>query len=195
MISTATNTAAPASRARQWPVTAWPDGQPAMTPPRGPSAGARRRSGLRAAVAACALALLAAGCGFKAIAAPSIELTSAYVPQPKTPGTTSAYLDIRNNGASDRLVAARASVGGHIALRVPVGHSMAMQTVPQIAIPSASTVRLLPDGMHLLITGATGRMTGGKDVTLTLTFAHAGTISVPAMVTNPETGGGSYFTN
>jgi copper(I)-binding protein len=117
------------------------------------------------------------------------------VPQPKTPGVTSAYLDIRNNGAADRLVAARASVGGHIALRVPAGHGMSMETVPQISIPSRATVRLLPNGMHLLITGATGRMTGGKDITLTLTFAHAGTMSVPAMVTNPETGGSSYFTN
>ena len=194
MIRTAPNTGPPASRARQWPVTA----RPAVAPPRGPSAGPGPSAGarrLRAAVAACALAVLAAGCGFKAIAAPSVELTSAYVPQPKTPGVTSAYLDIRNNGAPDRLVAARASVGGQIALRVPQGHGMAMQTVPQIAIPSGSTVRLLPNGMHLLITGATGRMTGGKDITLTLTFAHAGTMSVPAMVTNPETGGGSYFTN
>lgn len=144
---------------------------------------------------ACVLAVLATGCGLKAIAAPSVQLTSAYVPQPTNPGMTSAYLDIRNNGAADRLVAAHASVGGQIALRAPQGHGTAMKTVPQIAIPSASTVRLLPNGMHLLITGATGRMAGGKDITLTLTFARAGTISVPAMVTNPETGGSSYFTN
>jgi copper(I)-binding protein len=146
-------------------------------------------------VAACALAVLAAGCGFRAVAAPSMELTAAYVPQPKTPGMTSAYLDIRNNGAPDRLIAARASVGGHITLREPDGHGVDMKTVPQITIPSRTTVRLLPNGMHLLITGASGRMVGGKDITLTLTFAHAGSMTVPAMVTNPETGGSSYFTN
>ncbi len=156
----------------------------------------RRARGVRAAVAACALALLATGCGLRAIAAPSVELTSAYVPQPRTAGLTSAYLDIHNNGAADRLIGARASVGGHVTLRVPVGNSpAAMKTVPAIAIPSGATVRLLPDSSHLLITGATGRMTGGKDITLTLTFAHAGSMSVPAMVTDPETGGGSYFTN
>jgi periplasmic copper chaperone A len=159
---------------------------------------ARRVSGLRGAVASCALAVLAvlaAGCGMRAMAAPSLEVTSAYVPQPRTPGMTAAYLDIRNNGAADHLIAARTSVGGHIALRVPDGHGMAMKTVPEIAIPSGTTVRLLPDGMHLLITGATGRMAGGKDITLTLTFARAGSMSVPAMVTDPETGGSSYFTN
>jgi periplasmic copper chaperone A len=169
---------------------------PNMPTPR-PAQRPRRRGvrGLRAAAAACALAALATGCGLRAIAAPSIAVTSAYVPQPKTPGITTAYLDIRNNGAADQLVAARASVGGHIALRVPDGHGTAMTTVPRIAIPSGATIRLLPDGMHLLLTGAGGRMTGGKDITLTLTFAHAGTMSVPAMVTNPETGGSSYFTN
>jgi periplasmic copper chaperone A len=156
----------------------------------------RRARGVRAAVAACSLALLAAGCGMRAIAAPAVEITSAYVPQPKTHGLTSAYLDIHNNGAADRLIGARVSVGGHIALRAPIGtNAAAMKTVPAIAIPSGSTVRLLPNGMHLLITGATGQMTGGKDVTLTLTFAHAGNVSVPAMVTNAETGGSSYFTN
>lgn len=169
--------------------------RPAAGRPGGSRPGPRQLGGLRGVAAACVLAVLAAGCGLRAAAAPSIEITSAYVPEPKTPGMTSAYLDIRNNGAADRLVAARASVGGHIALRVPDGHGMAMKTVPQIAIPSRSTVRLLPDGMHLLITGASGRMAGGKDITLTLTFARAGSMTIPAMVTNPETGGSSYFTN
>ncbi len=38
-------------------------------------------------------------------------------------------------------------------------------------------------------------MHGGKDITLTLVFAHAGAISVIAQITNPETGGSSYFMN
>ena len=38
-------------------------------------------------------------------------------------------------------------------------------------------------------------MKGGTQITLTLVFAKAGKISVPALVTNPETGGGSYFLN
>jgi hypothetical protein len=38
-------------------------------------------------------------------------------------------------------------------------------------------------------------MHGGRDITLTLVFAHAGVISVIAQITNPETGGSSYFLN
>jgi copper(I)-binding protein len=53
---------------------------------------------------------------------------------------------------------------------------------------------LNPDSFHLLITGA-GAMRDGKDITLRLTFANAGTVTVIAMVTNPESGGSSYFLN
>jgi copper(I)-binding protein len=51
-----------------------------------------------------------------------------------------------------------------------------------------------PDGVHMLIDGA-GPMHGGKDITLTLEFAHGGPVSVVAQVTDPESGGSSYFLN
>jgi hypothetical protein len=38
-------------------------------------------------------------------------------------------------------------------------------------------------------------MQDGKDIILRLTFANAGTMTVIAMVTNPSSGGGSYFLN
>jgi copper(I)-binding protein len=72
--------------------------------------------------------------------------------------------------------------------------ALAMRTVPEIPIPANSLTQLDPDGDHLLITGA-GPMQDGKDIMLRLTFANAGTVTVIAIVTNPETGGGSYFLN
>ena len=38
-------------------------------------------------------------------------------------------------------------------------------------------------------------MHDGKDIMLRLTFADAGTITILALVTNPESGGSSYFLN
>jgi hypothetical protein len=35
----------------------------------------------------------------------------------------------------------------------------------------------------------------GKDIYLTLTFAHGLTMTVIALVTNPQNGGSSYFLN
>ena len=148
---------------------------------------------------ACALLLAAVavtGCA-SASAASAILVTSAYVPQPTTPGTTVAYLDIRNNGHADRLVAVHTSVGGTVQLRAPAARHagvLMMRTVPEILIPADSLVRLNPDTYHLLITGA-GPIHDGKDIMLRLTFADAGTITVIALVTDPESGGGSSFLN
>ena len=163
------------------------------------AAAARRpaRLAARAALAACLMALAVAGlagCYARASAAPSISLSTAFVPQP-TAGRTVGYLIIRNNGQRDRLISARTSAGGRVVFAAPgPGGSNRVHTIPSIPIPADSVVRLNPDGLRLLITGTSG-LHGGKDITLTLTFAHAGTVSVTAQVTNPQTGGSSYFLN
>ena len=98
---------------------------------------------------------------------------------------------------SDKLISAQTSVGGKVQLRAPAGrHSgtMTMRTVPDIPLPANSMTLLNPDSFHLLITGA-GAMHDGKDIMLRLTFANAGTVTVIAMVTDPESGGSSYFLN
>jgi periplasmic copper chaperone A len=151
---------------------------------------------LRIAAAALLAALAVTGCA-SARATGSIAIASAYVPQPTTPGTTVAYLEIRNNGPSDKLVSAQTSVGGRVQLRAPTGRQagvMTMHTVPDIPIAANAMTRLNPISYHLLITGA-GAMHDGKDIMLRLTFANAGTVTIIAMVTNPQSGGSSYFLN
>ena len=165
---------------------------------RGTARAARAGRAARAATAACLIVLAAAGltgCYAQASAAPAMELSTAVVPQPSVPGETTAYLVIRNNGRADRLIRVRTSVGGRVAFRSPAGHgSLIMHTIPAISVPAHDVIRLVPNSMHLLITGARS-MRGVKEITLTLVFAHAGTMSVVAQVTNPETGGSSYFLN
>lgn len=148
-------------------------------------------------LAACAAAAAMSGCTASVSAGPSLAVTSAYVPIPAqaTPHTTVAFLDIRNDGGADQLIAARTSVGGKVVFSAPVGQdATVMKNVPVIAIPAASTVRLLPNDAHLLITGA-GPLRAGKDITIVLTFARAGNLSVVAQVTDPENGGSGYFNN
>jgi copper(I)-binding protein len=152
------------------------------------------------AIAACGLAVigagLAAGCSAPAPPpGPSIKLSSAQVTQPSASGVTDIYVDVQNTGPADRLIGARLSVGGHVTLRSPVGTDvMDMRTVRAITIPAKSFIGLDPNGSHLLVTDA-GKMISGREITVTLLFAHAGAISVSAMVTNPATGGASYFLN
>ena len=147
-----------------------------------------------AAVVAAAPGLAGCGAAIAAHAAP-IKIGTAYVPVPATAGTTVAYVVIRNNGAADRLLSARTSAGGRVALRAPAAPGvLVMHTVGSIAIPAHSTVAMAPDSYHMLITGA-GPIRGGKDITLTLVFARAGPVSVVTQVTNPATGGSTYFLN
>jgi copper(I)-binding protein len=159
-----------------------------------------RQLGRSRTVLVCGLtvlgALLLAGCAAPVPrAAPSIKLSSAQVTQPSNSGVTDIYVDVQNTGPADELIGARISVGGHVTLRSPshVG-VMDMHTVRAITIPARSFVGLDPNGSHLLVTDA-GKMISGREITVTLLFAHAGAISVPAMVTNPATGGASYFLN
>ncbi len=173
-----------------------PDGPPETA---GRPARVRRRSvAVRAAVAGCVLLIgggALAGCAQKAAAAASLQVGTAYVEVPSAGDITEGYLVIQNDGPADRLTSARTSVGGRVMLRAPVRPGgTAMKTVPDIRIPANSLVRLSPDSYHLLITGA-GPMKGGTEITLTLVFAKGGTMSIVADVTNPTTGGSSYFLN
>jgi copper(I)-binding protein len=162
------------------------------------ASGPGARCWLRAA--ACLLPAVAtaliAGCGGNPQPpGPALSLLSAQVTVPDSGGVTDAYLVVQNKGPAEQLIGARTSAGGTVALRSPAAAGRAvMQTVPAIVIPGHSLFRLDPAGSHLLITGS-GPMKAGTEITLTLIFSHAGTISVPAMVTNPATGGASYFLN
>ena len=146
--------------------------------------------------AAVLAAMAIAGCSKASAGTSSISATAAYVPVP-TGKTTVGYLDIRNNGTlADQLDSVTTSVGGTVQLRGPErpGAPVIMHTVSAIQIPAGTMVQLVPNSYHLLITGA-GPMHDGKDITLNLKFAHAGTITILALVTNPNNGGGSYFLN
>jgi periplasmic copper chaperone A len=154
----------------------------------------KRAASLASAAVLAALAM--AGCSSASAGSSSIAATAAYIQQP-TGKTTVGYLDIRNNGTADQLVAVSTSVGGTVEFRAPARPGVTpviMRTVANIPIPAHAMTQLIPDSYHLLITGA-GPMHGGKDITLRLTFAHAGTITILALVTNPESGGSSYFLN
>ena len=155
-----------------------------------------RREPVTGVVIALATAALAAlslgGCMTRAGDTPAIQLATAYVPLPQAPHTTVAYVVIRNNGGADRLTGASTSAGGRVRFQVTYGPGARLtRTVKAIQIPAHSTVKMVPDGPHLLISGI-GPVRGGKDITLTLVFARAGRVSVPAPVIDPGSGG-SYF--
>ncbi len=155
----------------------------------------RARLGVAATVLGLGTALLAGCGGAPEPPGPQLSLLSAQVTEPNSDGVTDAYVIVENKGPAVELVGAKTSVGGTVILRSPTGAgAVLMRTVTAITIPAHSLFRLDPNGSHLLIIGS-GPMKAGTEITLTLIFAHEGAVSVPAMVTNPATGGASYFLN
>jgi copper(I)-binding protein len=159
-----------------------------MPRPRGRPGHRPRLAAVALGAAALAGTLGTAGCATSAIAGQSaaVQAATAYVPMPVTPGLTSAYLVIRNfTSRPDSLVAVHTSAGGRVIFRVPAGGGVQMRSVPAISLPANTTVRLVPDGPHLVISGI-GHLQNGKVIMLTLTFRHASPVQVPALVTYPS---------
>jgi copper(I)-binding protein len=165
-----------------------------MPGPRRPASSRFRAAALAPAAGMALVAGVITGCGVAQPPGPVLSLLSAQVAEPNS-GITDAYVIVQNKGPAVSLIGARSSAGGTVALRLPVRTGLVvMRTVPSIVIPAHSLFRLDPSGAHLLITGS-GPMKAGTEITITLIFAHAGSVSAPAMVTNPSTGGASYFLN
>ncbi|HWG14578.1 MAG TPA: copper chaperone PCu(A)C, partial [Streptosporangiaceae bacterium] len=124
-----------------------------------------RNAPRRAAMAAVACLALVATPALSGCGSPTATITtnSGYIPQPTTPGTTVAYMDIRNNGkTTDRLVSATTSVGGQVSFLAPDGlrsGTMVMKLVRNLTIPAQSLLRMNPNSYRLRITGA-GSMQG-----------------------------------
>jgi periplasmic copper chaperone A len=154
---------------------------------------------VKAAVGSAFAVLAVAGCSAASASSsttPSIAIPTAYINTPSD-GVTYGYLDIRDNGAADKLVSVTMSVGGKVTFVGPTRTGtdpLAMHTVSSIPIAADAMTQLVPNNYHLLITDP-GSMTAGHDITMTLTFARSGKVTILALVTDPETGGSSYFLN
>jgi copper(I)-binding protein len=155
--------------------------------------GARRwvALGLTAGLPA-AIAMLA-GCTAEKPAVVPIRVGNAFVMQSSGVRTLAGYLVISNLGSADRLISVRSSAGGKVVMLGPsTSGGPAARTLSRLIIPGHQLTRLDPTGNHLEILGSRP-LHEGNNVTLTLVFAHAGTMHVVAQVSNPQTDSGGYL--
>ena len=165
-------------------------------------AGSRRR----AAAAAHAISLAARIAAFAALALmalPSIaqdytlgslKIDHPYA-RPTPPGarTGGVYVTIRNTGKeADRLVAAKSPVaqGVEIHSMHMEGNLMKMREIRALDIPAGGEVTLGSGGYHIMLVGLSHPLTAGNELTVTLTFAKAGSIDVLASVEDAQPAGG-----
>jgi copper(I)-binding protein len=133
-------------------------------------------------LAAAAALALAGGChgsrGGSAVQG-DIGVSHAVVPVPASRTEASAFMVIENRGgAAVTLVEATSPDADSVRLDQEIGGQM--QAVPGIGIPAGSRMRLVPGGYHLMLEGLRRPLALGDTVTLHLTFAPSGSVTIRA---------------
>ena len=147
----------------------------------------------RAIVGLAIVAMALVGCGQQRAAAAPIKIASAFVMQGGGLSSDPAYLVIANSGPADQLLSVRSSAGGRVLfIGGRTSAASAASALSDLSVPGHAVTRLDPSGVHLEIVHP-GRLHVGIDITLTLVFAHAGTMRVLAQVSNPATSNGGYL--
>lgn len=103
-----------------------------------------------------------------------------------------AFMTIENTGGGDKLIAAAADVSDRVELHTHIhdGDVMRMRQVDAIDVPEHGEALLAPGGYHVMFLGLKAPLKEGETFPLTLTFEHAGKITVDVAVKAPGAMGG-----
>ena len=125
-----------------------------------------------------------------------LTITGSYVPQPASTDVAAAYLTIANTGStSDTLVKVVSSVTSNVMAMTETssGTTGSMTDLGRVTVPAHGTASFTPGHAHLMLQKPQRQLKQGERITLTLTFAKAGTVTldVPvASITGSLDGGG-----
>ena len=141
--------------------------------------GTARRSSLSAAVSVAE----PAATGHARIGA--LTITDGYMPQPASPNVAAAYLTIANAGATaDSVIKVTSNVTKAVTAMDETDHDGVgtMTGLHTVRIPAHGRVSLTPGHAHLMLENPTFRLRAGQHVSITITFAHAGTVTLTVPV-------------
>jgi len=104
-----------------------------------------------------------------------------------TPGAATngaAYVTLAGGSQPDSLVGVSTSVAAMADVHETINDNgvMKMRSVPAVPIPPGQTVTFAPGGTHIMLMGLKQPLTAGQNFPLTLTFAHAGAVTVDVQV-------------
>lgn len=109
-----------------------------------------------------------------------LQIIGAYIRKPTRPTSAAAYLTIVNNGGvDDTLVRASTDVTPMVE---PMTEFMrdgkkGMAPIAKLVIPAHGRTDITPGNKHLMLMNQNRALQVGEKVTMTLTFAHAGTVT------------------
>ena len=94
------------------------------------------------------------------------------------PSGLGVYMDLASTGKyGDAIVGASSEIARRAALVVPGGPPVA-----RVEVPGETTVRLAPEGPHIVLSALTRTVQPGEVVLVTLLFEKVGRIGVPARI-------------
>ncbi len=112
---------------------------------------------------------------------PQILLTNATAAPLKTdPNQLSVFVKIENAGQPDTLLSASSPEAETSTLSERHG---------PLAVPAGGTASLAADGVFLQLSNLSGSLDDGRTLPISLTFAHAGTLTTRARIIAPQTKG------
>lgn len=143
------------------------------------------------AVAAMAGALALAGCGGSDASKADLSVSSSYMPQPVSADMAAGFLTVVNKGGTkDELTSVTSDEAGDITMHRTVGG--AMEEVASFTVPAHGRLVFRSGGNHLMFDKLKHRPKQGQTITVKLTFAESGSLTVEMPVKsatyNPSTG-------
>jgi copper(I)-binding protein len=111
----------------------------------------------------------------------ALTITGGYIPQPASPDVAAAYLTIANSGAvPDTVVKIVTDVTGSVMAMTETarGGVGSMTDLAAVTVPAHGRVALTPGHAHLMLDKPTTRLRAGQHVSLTITFARAGSVTL-----------------
>ncbi|MEZ4456177.1 MAG: copper chaperone PCu(A)C [Gemmatimonadales bacterium] len=126
-----------------------------------------------------------AACAARPLAqAGDVAITDGFA-YPSMGGGGSAFLTLRNDGATEDTVASISSPGAGMVMphtTETVGDAGRMVPVETLTVPAGGTLRMQSGGVHLMLHGVEPALAAGDSLALVVSLARAGPIRVTVPV-------------
>ena len=119
-----------------------------------------------------------------------LTITGGYIPQPASTDVAAAYLTVANSGAvADTITKITTSVTSDVMAMTETtsGTIGTMTDLSSVIVPAHGSVSLTPGHAHLMLENPTRALKEGDKVSMTISFSHAGTVTLTLPVV-PITG-------
>ena len=116
----------------------------------------------------------------------NLTLTNGYIPQPAAPGFAAAYLTVTNSGSlADSILRVSTNVTSDVTAMQETSTATVGTTtdLSEPTIPAHGSIKLTPGHGVLMLQNPDRHLKSGDKVRLTVTFAHAGmvTLNIPVV--------------